>query len=115
MLSKDELAKMAEKYQAKADTAYRNYQETGISRYDRERRNNEDLADALSAAANSAEEHLAYANLRAEVIWYAGCLDNALFNRVDHADLVKLVNGFIDMAASACNLRRIGDIEHGKD
>ena len=38
-LSKDDLGKLAAKYQEKADRAYDNYQATGISRYDRERRN----------------------------------------------------------------------------
>ena len=39
MLSKAELEVLTEKYEAKAERAYQNYQETGISRYDRERRN----------------------------------------------------------------------------
>ena len=37
MLSETELEALAEKYEAKASRAYQNYQETGISRYDRER------------------------------------------------------------------------------
>lgn len=42
-MDKDKLYKLAERYQNKADTAYNAYQETGITRYDTARRNNEDL------------------------------------------------------------------------
>lgn len=56
-MTEKELLALAEKYQAKADRNYRNYQETGLSRYDRERRNAEELADAMRMAANAAEDH----------------------------------------------------------
>ena len=77
-LSKAELGTLAARYQEKADRAYQNYQETGISRYDRERRNAEDLAEALRAAANASEEHSALSSLRAEFVWIAGKADAAL-------------------------------------
>lgn len=57
MMRKAELIKLANKYQNKADRAYRNHQETGITRYDNERRKAEDLADALNIAANAVEDH----------------------------------------------------------
>ena len=59
MMSKAELEALAEKYAAKADKAFQNYQETGISRYSREYQNAEDLFFAFQAAANAAEEHAA--------------------------------------------------------
>jgi hypothetical protein len=51
MMSKAGLEVLAEKYEAKAERSYQNYQETGISRYDRERRNAEELAAAMRMAA----------------------------------------------------------------
>ena len=54
-MNKEELIKLANKYQVKADNAYAIYQVTGISRYDRERRNAEDIAEVLRAAANASE------------------------------------------------------------
>ena len=64
MLTNKELEAMIERYDAKAEKAYRNYQETGISRYDRERVRNEDLADALRMALNAADDHSAAVDLR---------------------------------------------------
>lgn len=56
-MTKEKLQEMASRYQEKADRAYMNYQETGITRYDRERRNAEDLADALRMAAYASDDH----------------------------------------------------------
>lgn len=53
MLSKAELDALVEKYEAKAARAYQNYQETGITRYDREHRNADDLASAMRMAASA--------------------------------------------------------------
>lgn len=59
-MDKKTLETLAERYQKRADRAFENYQETGIKRYDTERNNMEDLADALRMAANAADEHNAY-------------------------------------------------------
>ena len=56
-MKKEDIQKMADRYQAKADKAFNNYQETGIQRYQAEWLRNEDLSDALRLAANAAEEH----------------------------------------------------------
>ena len=53
-MDRSELEKLAERYQQKADRAFENYQDTGLRRYDTERNNMEDLADALRMAANAA-------------------------------------------------------------
>lgn len=66
-MTKERLYAMAERYQSKADRAYQVYQETGITRYDRERRNAEELADALRMAASAADEHTQLIGLRAEL------------------------------------------------
>ncbi len=70
-MDKKELCKLADRYQAKADRAYASYQETGLVRYDRERCNNEDLADALRMAASAADDHAALVSMRGAVCAWA--------------------------------------------
>ena len=105
-LSKAELGKLAARYQEKADRAYQNYQETGISRYDRERRNAEDLAEALRAAANASEEHSALSSLRAEFVWIAGKADAALAENAPREILADILENVVSYAATTCNYAR---------
>ncbi len=56
-MTREEIQALADRYQRIADRAYRNYQETGIGRYDTKYRDNERLADALRIAANEAADH----------------------------------------------------------
>lgn len=70
-LQKKELEKLAEKYQAKADADYRNYQETGITRYGTSYRKNDDLACALRMAAEAADEHSAYIAMKGQMSNFA--------------------------------------------
>lgn len=63
-MKREELEKLAEKYQQKADKAFQNYQETGMTRYDREHRTNEDLAEALRMAARAADDSSRLVDLR---------------------------------------------------
>ena len=63
-MDKKSIQALADQFQTKADRAYQNYQETGMSRYDAERRKNEDLADALCVAANAADDHNHMIHLR---------------------------------------------------
>lgn len=105
-LSKDELEKLAAKYQDKADRAYRNYQETGVSRYDRERRNAEDMAEALRAAANAAEEHSALGSIRGEFLWIAGQADKALAENAPREKLAEILEGVVSYASACCSYAR---------
>jgi len=59
-----DIEKLVDRYQAKADKAFNNYQETGVQRYQSEWHRNEDLADALRIAAGAADEHNALISLR---------------------------------------------------
>lgn len=63
-MTRQEIEALAEKYQAKAERAYRNYQESGITRYDREYQNYDDLAVALRTAAESADNEQERIGLR---------------------------------------------------
>lgn len=66
-MTKEELIALADKHQEKADKAYKNYQETGITRYSRDYRNSEDLAAALRMAANAEEDHRSLTSLRVDI------------------------------------------------
>lgn len=66
-MKKADLERMAERYQAKADKAYQNYQETGTARYDREYRNYDDLAAALRMAASANDDRNRLTSLRVDV------------------------------------------------
>ena len=70
-MNREELKKLADKYQKKADTAFQNYPETGAPRYSGSFRRNEELVDALRMAANAADEHIAYISLKAEMANFA--------------------------------------------
>lgn len=70
-MNKQRLFDLADRYQAKADRAFYNYQETGVARYDATSRNNEELADALRMAANAADEHHSYIALKAQMAQFA--------------------------------------------
>lgn len=70
-MSKEELMKLAEKYQAKADADFQNYQESGMSRYGSSYRRNEDMAEALRMAAGAADEHRAHISMKVEMANFA--------------------------------------------
>lgn len=66
-MNKEELMKLADGFQKKADAAFENYQETGMGRYGSSYRRNEELADALRMAAEAADEHHAYVSMKAQM------------------------------------------------
>lgn len=78
MMSKAELEALAEKYEAKASRAFMNYQETGVTRYDRERRNAEDLAAAMRMAASASDNYSSLVHLRADVSMMASDAKTAM-------------------------------------
>lgn len=83
MLSKAELEALSEKYEAKASRAYQNYQETGITRYDRERRNAEDLASAMRMAASAERDYTKLVNIRGSVSMLASKAQLAMKEQED--------------------------------
>lgn len=89
-MKKKELLKLADKYQAKADAASQNYQETGMGRYGSAYRRNEELADALRMAAGAADEHHAYVSMKAQMsnfAWRAKMASTAK-NEANRSELV---------------------------
>lgn len=70
-MNKEELLVLAEKFQAKADAAAENYQDSGLSRYGSAARRNEDIAEALRMAASAADEHSEYIGMKAQMSEFA--------------------------------------------
>ena len=66
-MTKKELIALEDKHQEKAEKAYKNYQETGITRYSRDYRNSENLAEAFRMAANAEENHRSLVSLRVDI------------------------------------------------
>ena len=99
-MTKDKLEKLAEQYQRKADAAYENYQETGITRYNTARRNNEDIADALRMAAAAKDDHDKMICLRHELYQLATKADRA--NRAAEEqkteEMQKVINSLLAVA-----------------
>lgn len=77
-MTTEKILELAETYQAKADKAMDNFQETGLTRYRTERERSEDLAEALRQAALSNDEHHVYIALRADVSRLANMAEMAL-------------------------------------
>ena len=100
------IGKLCDQYRKKADRNFRNYQETGEPRYERESRTAEEIADALSVALDHAEEHDKYICLKIAVADLARKAEDLLHDgdRSKYADhLQQLVN----VAASLCSYRRM--------
>ena len=77
-MNKADLERMADRYQAKADKAYQNYQETGTPRYEREYHNYDDLAAALRVAAGSKDAHDQLISIRCDLAILAAKAQNLL-------------------------------------
>ena len=99
LLPKDKLLAMAEKYQAKAEKAYQNYQETGIQKYQTAYRNADDLAASLTAAADAVEDKQLLMSLKSEIIWYAHIFELTA-NNISDEKVKNEINNFVSMAVA---------------
>lgn len=102
-MTQDQLLKLAQRYDDKASKAYYNYQETGMPRYDRERANAEDLADAMRIAAAAAEDHSKLIALKAEVRDLAYRADITL---PDNQRTLAILNDIVSLAEIFCGYKR---------
>lgn len=57
VLKGKQLDDLIAKYEVEADKNWRNYQDTGLSRYERAQHKAEDLADTLKVARDASEDH----------------------------------------------------------
>lgn len=91
------IQKMIESAEKRADAAGYNYQCTGLSRYDRTRRDNEDLAEILRIALNANDEHTKLISIRSDIANLASKADIALYHKkADEA--VEVLNNLIAVA-----------------
>lgn len=106
MIDKKDLEKLIERYDKKAETAFRNYQETGMGRYDTECRNAEDMAEALRAAYNAAAEHETLISLRAQIILWASQADGLLRRKDLPAAVESMLLDIVAYAEVMCHYKR---------
>ncbi len=107
ILDKKTLEEMAEKHQARADKAYSNYQATGIQRYDRDYRINEDLADALRMAAAAEEDHSKLAVLKSELVGLAYRADELAYKGELTGNGKAFAESLIGLASAIGGYKRI--------
>ena len=101
MLNKQDLQKLADKYDALHEKNYRLYQECGEQRYLRASERYEDMADAFQMAADVADIRQKYHSLSASVSQYAAEGDKALYH--DNADDMKQVlRNIVSVAEMYC-------------
>ena len=106
--TKTELMDKAAHYTDLAEKAYKNYQMTGLSRYSRDQRNYEDLADVYRTAAASSDDHNAMLSLRSEVLRFAGRFDKVINGEsIDLLDLLQVAKELISYAVITCSYKRI--------
>ena len=75
MILKDkELGKLIEDYEKKSEEAYRNYQDTGYSRYWNTHRKYEDLADTLKVARDGKERYKQCVSITSDIKQWAGAI-----------------------------------------
>lgn len=77
MLDEIKISELVEKYDAEAEKNFRNYQETGISRYERAQHKAEDLADALRAALEAVPTRQKLSHFKAVISYIAGKAESA--------------------------------------
>lgn len=106
MIDKQELEKLIERYDRKAETAFRNYQETGMGRYDTERRNAENMAEDMRAAYNAADEHTELILLRTQALWWAGQADGLLRQKDLPAAVESLLRDIVAYAELVCHYKK---------
>ena len=107
-MTKKELIALADKHQEKAEKAYKNYQETGITRYSRDYRNNEDLAAALRMAANAEENHRSLVSLRVDISRVASSAADAE-RAAEDLKLSRMTAVIKELLAVARLYQKIGD------
>ena len=105
MIDRKRLEQLIDNYDAKAERNFRNYQETGVTRYEREQHNAEDIAEALRAALNAAEEHETLQALKVQVLDWASTAENRLETPQDKA-VESLLRDIVSFAAMALHYRR---------
>lgn len=104
-MTRTDIEKLVDRYDTKAEKAYRNYQETGTQRYERERQNNEDLADALRIALGSIDDHNLLLHLRSEFNSLAARAEAAQYKPEPEKEREAILKELVSIAISSCGYR----------
>lgn len=94
-MDKKRMEKLLERYQEKAERAYRSYQDSGVYHYDWQYRNAEEMADIIRIGLNAADEHTAYISLRSDLANLAAKAERAFH---DPDSVVSVINNVISLA-----------------
>lgn len=105
VLEKEKLDKLIDRYDQKAEKAYRNYQETGMQRYQTEQHNNEDLADTLRIALSAHDDHMKLATMTAAVVNYAKAFDQYRHENPMTPDGFDAIKDFVKFAELYCKYK----------
>ena len=97
------IEKLRDEFAKKADTAWRNYQETGLGRYETARIRNEDLQEALTAALDAKENTDLARSLKAEMVDLAYRAERALHSDGSAESVLK---SLVSYASLVCGYRR---------
>ena len=103
-MTKDEIIKLMNQQEKIYERNYRNYQDTGISRYERVYQKADDIADLCRRVLNTADEHDALLDLRSVLMEYGS---KAI--RLSHAWDEKEAYEMIKNLAAASRLRGVED------
>ena len=79
-MDKAKIEALRDRYSARADRNYRNYQETGVSRYSWQQRQAADIVDLANLALNAADTATRYGDLKCSVSRMASEAGNILHN-----------------------------------
>ena len=97
------MSKMRDDFAKKADTAWRNYQETGLTRFDTQRCRFEDLSEALTIALDAQEDHQLMVSLRAEMVELAYRAERAIHGDLKPEDVL---SSLISYSCLVCGYKR---------
>lgn len=114
MIDRKKLEQLIDRYDAKAERNFLNYQDTGFTRYEREQHNAEDMAEALRAALNAAEEHETLQSLKVQVLDWASKSEYNLDTLQDTA-IESLLRDIVSFAAMVLHYRRMEWKRSGSD
>ena len=100
ILNDKELDKLIADYEKKSEEAYRNYQDTGYSRYWNTHRKYEDLADTLKVARDGKERYKQCVSLTSDIKQWAGTISQMPYYSAERKEQETLIilNGIISRA-----------------
>lgn len=100
ILNDKELDKLIADYEKKSEEAYRNYQDTGYSRYWNTHRKYEDLADTLKVARDGKDRYKQCVSIVSDLKQWAGTISQMAYYTAERKEqeTVNILNGIINRA-----------------